>query len=377
MRPPAFLTKIILPFLLLSASSYGLYAQEQGGEAPPPPAVNIVVATPQSVPVVTELPGRVAPTRVAEVRPRISGIVVERVFTQGSTVKEGEVLYRIDPMPFRVRVASAEASLARAKAVELNAKQLAERQSQLREREVTSTTNYDNAVAALAQAEADVALAQASLDAAKLDLGYTEVRAPISGRIGRALVTEGALVSPSDANHLALVQQLDPVYVDFTQSSNAVRELRRSLDAGDLESPAPGEASVQLVFDDGTPYSEKGRLLFSEASVDSTTGQITLRAEFPNPKDELLAGLYVRVRIEQAVDSSAILVPQRAIIRDNSGGAQVYVVDEMNIAHLRNITLGQAIDNNWIVRTGIKSGDKVIIDGGAKVQDGTSVAISQ
>lgn len=376
MRPPAFLTKIILPFLLLSASSYGLYAQEQGDKAPPP-AVNIVVATPQSVPVVTELPGRVAPTRVAEVRPRISGIVVERVFTQGSTVKEGDVLYRIDPMPFRVRVASAEASLARAKAVALNAKQLAERQSQLREREVTSTTNYDNAVAVLAQAEADVALAQASLDAAKLDLGYTEVRAPISGRIGRALVTEGALVSPSDVNHLALVQQLDPVYVDFTQSSNAVRELRRSLDAGDLESPAPGEASVQLVFDDGTPYSEKGRLLFSEASVDSTTGQITLRAEFPNPKDELLAGLYVRVRIEQAVDSSAILVPQRAIIRDNSGGAQVYVVDEQSVAHLRSITLGQAIDNNWIVRTGIKSGDKVIIDGGAKVQDGASVAISQ
>ncbi|UXM94658.1 efflux RND transporter periplasmic adaptor subunit [Bartonella sp. HY329] len=377
MRPPAFLIKLVLPFLLLSTSSYGLYAQEQGGEAPPPAAVNIVVVKPQSVPVVTELPGRVAPTRVAEVRPRISGIVVERVFTQGSTVKEGDVLYRIDPMPFRVRVASAEASLARAKAVELNAKQLAERQSQLREREVTSTTNYDNAVAALAQAEADVALAQASLDAAKLDLGYTEVRAPISGRIGRALVTEGALVSPSDANHLALVQQLDPVYVDFTQSSNAVRELRRSLDAGDLESPAPGEASVQLVFDDGTPYSEKGRLLFSEASVDSTTGQITLRAEFPNPKDELLAGLYVRVRIEQAVNSAAILVPQRAIIRDNLGNAQVYVVDEKNVAHLRAVTLGQVFNNNWIVHNGIKSGEKIITDGGAKIKDGASVAISQ
>lgn len=377
MRPPAFLIKLVLPFLLLSTSSYGLYAQEQGGEAPPPAAVDIIVVKPQSVPVVTELPGRVAPTRVAEVRPRISGIVVERVFTQGSTVKEGDVLYRIDPMPFRVRVASAEASLARAKAVELNAKQLAERQSQLREREVTSTTNYDNAVAALAQAEADVALAQASLDAAKLDLGYTEVRAPISGRIGRALVTEGALVSPSDANHLALVQQLDPVYVDFTQSSNAVRELRRSLDAGELESPAPGEASVQLVFDDGTPYSEKGRLLFSEASVDSTTGQITLRAEFPNPKDELLAGLYVRVRIEQAVNSAAILVPQRAIIRDNLGNAQVYVVDEKNVAHLRAVTLGQVFNNNWIVHNGIKSGEKIITDGSAKIKDGASVAISQ
>ena len=373
MSPQSLLSKITFPFVLLTLSCTSLYAQEQAEEAPPT-AVNLVVAAPQSVPVVTELPGRVAPTRVAEVRPRISGIVIERVFTQGSTVKEGDVLYRIDPMPFRVRVASAEASLARAKAVALNAKQLADRQSQLREREVTSTTNYDNAVATLAQAEADVALAQASLDAAKLDLGYTEVRAPISGRIGRALVTEGALVSPTDTNHLALVQQLDPVYVDFTQSSNAVRELRRSLDAGEVESPAPGEASVQLIFDDGTPYKDKGRLLFSEASVDATTGQITLRAEFPNPKDELLAGLYVRVRIEQAVDSSAILVPQRAIVRDNHGAAQVFIVGDDNIAHLRSVTLGQAIDNNWIVRSGIKSGEKIVTDGAGKLKEGAKVA---
>jgi membrane fusion protein (multidrug efflux system) len=255
--------------------------------APPPSAVSVVEVTPEPIPILNELPGRIAPTRIAEVRPRVSGIVLERVIEQGSLVEQGDVLSRIDPAQFRVQVASAEATLQRAQSVQLQARQAADRQTQLRERNVASGQQMDNAVAALAQADAEVAIANAGLAEAQLNLDYAEIKAPISGRIGRAMITEGALVSTNSAESLATIQQLDPVYADFTQSANALLKLRKALENGALTSSNPGEARVLLRLDDGSEYAHAGRLLFLEAAVDATTGQVTLRGEFPNPEGDL------------------------------------------------------------------------------------------
>ncbi|QFY62994.1 efflux RND transporter periplasmic adaptor subunit (plasmid) [Rhizobium grahamii] len=346
---------------------------QQGGEMPPP-VVAVVELKGKDVPVVNELPGRIAATRTSEVRARVSGILQERVFEQGATVSKDDVLYRIDPRIFRVRVASAEATLQRAKSTQENARLQLERQKNLRERNVASGIEYDTAAVNLAQANADVAAAEAGLDEAKINLEYTEVRAPISGVIGGALVTEGALVTADGTSNLALIQQVDPVYADFTQSAQELLNLKRAVAAGKLASAAPGEARVQLVFDDGSLYGEPGKLLFANASVDSNTGQVTLRAEFPNKAGDLLPGMYVRVRIEQAVRQNAFTVPQRAVIRDDSGQAQVYVLGNDNVAELHKVTLGQALDAEWVVEDGLKAGETIIVDGVQKVQPGAKVA---
>lgn len=343
-------------------------------EGMPPPAVAVLSLEAHAIPVVNELPGRVAATRVSEVRARVSGILQERVFEQGTLVKQGDVLYRIDPKLFRVRVASAEASLRRAEATRDNAKVQLARQTTLRERNVASGVEYDTAAVNLAQAEADVALQQAALEEAKINLEYTEVRAPITGIIGGALVTEGALVTADGASNLALIQQIDPVYADFTQSAQDLLALRRAVSEGRLESPAPDQASVELVFDGGDVYGEKGKLLFSSASVDSTTGQVTLRAEFPNTRGDLLPGMYVRVKVEQAVRQDAITIPQRAVLRSADGKAQVYVVDADNTAKIREVELGNAIGQEWVVENGLKAGEKVVVDGVQKLQPDTKVA---
>lgn len=339
----------------------------------PPPAVGVLTLQTRAVPVVSELPGRIAATRISEVRARVSGILQDRVFEQGTLVHEGDVLYHIDPKLFQARVASADAMLQKARAGQLHARQQLERQKTLREREATSGVQYDAAAVALAQADADVALAQAALDEARINLGYTEVRAPITGIIGGALVTEGALVTADGTQNLALIQQIDPVYADFTQSSSQLLALRRAVDEGKLESPAPGQARVELVFDDGRVYAEPGRLLFSSANVDATTGQVTLRAEFPNPKGDLLPGLYVRVRAEQAVRQDAIVIPQRAVIRAPDGKAQVYVVTDDATAEGRDVELGQTIGNEWIVERGLSGGERIIVDGAQKAQPGGKV----
>ncbi|MGX9426925.1 MULTISPECIES: efflux RND transporter periplasmic adaptor subunit [Bradyrhizobium] len=354
------------------ALTIGGVAAQQGAELPPP-AVSVIELKAHPVPVVNELPGRIAATRISEVRARVSGILQARVFTQGTPVKEGDVLYRIDPKLFQVRVTSAEASLRRAKAVQQNAKQQFERQKTLHDRDATSGVNLDAATATLAQADADVALAEAALAEAKINLDYTEVRAPISGIIGGALVTEGALVTADGTQNLALIQQVDSVYVDFTQSAQDLLTLKRAVDEGKLASPAPGEARVELVFDDGGLYAEAGRLLFASASVDSTTGQVTLRAEFPNPKHDLLPGMYVRVRIAQAVREGAITIPQRAVTRARDGKAQVYLVSEGGIAETRDVELGQALGSEWIVESGLKEGERVVVDGVQKVRVGGKV----
>jgi membrane fusion protein (multidrug efflux system) len=343
-------------------------------QTPPnvPVPVGVSTVAPEDIPVMNELPGRIAPTRIAEVRPRVSGIVVERVFQQGSQVKQGDVLYRIDPAPFKVQVDSARAALQRAEAVQLQAKQQADRQAALRQREIASAQQYETAVAALAQAEADVAAARANLAAAELNLHYSEVRAPIGGRIGRAMITEGALVSSTDT--LATVQQLDPVYADFTQSANELIELRRALKLGSLASSKPGEATVQLLLDDGSQYQHAGRLLFSEASVDAMTGQVTLRGEFPNPEGDLLPGMYVRVLLEQGVQRNAIAVPQQAVQRDSDGRSQVYVVKSDKTVELRKVTTGRVVANRWVVEDGLKAGDQIVVDGFQKLKPGATVA---
>ncbi|WP_312404083.1 efflux RND transporter periplasmic adaptor subunit [Rhizobium sp.] len=346
---------------------------QQGGEMPPA-AVSVIDLKAHPIPVVSELPGRVAATRISEVRARVSGILQERVFEQGALVKEGDVLYRIDPRLFKVRVASAEATLRRAEATRDNAKVQLERQKTLRERNVASGIDYDTAAVNLAQAEADVALQQAALEEAKINLEYTEVKAPITGIIGGALVTEGALVTADGTSNLALIQQIDPVYADFTQSAQDLLSLRRAVTGGKLASPAPGQASVELLFDGGDVYGEKGKLLFSSANVDSTTGQVTLRAEFPNPHGDLLPGMYVRVKVEQAVRENAITIPQRSVLRTQDGKAQVYVVEADDTAKLRDVELGQALDQEWVVESGLEAGEKVVVDGVQKVQPDAKVA---
>jgi len=367
---PARLAGSLFLLSLVSACS-----ESEGGTAAAPPmppaAVSFVEARPGPLPVTNELPGRVAPTRIAEVRPRISGIVLERVFQQGSTVEQGDVLYRIDSEAFRVQVESAQATLMRAEAAQLLARQQADRQRELRQRNFASAQQQDSAVATLAQADADVAAARAGLAAARLNLQYADVEAPIAGRIGRAMITEGALVSSAES--LATIQQLDPVYVDFTQSSTELMRLRQALEAGVLDSPAPGEAGVRIRMDDGSDYPQPARLLFSEATVDPTTGQVTMRAEVPNPKGDLLPGLYVRVLVEQGIEKAAIAVPQQAIQRDAGGESQVWVVNAGNVAELRPVRAGRALANRVVIEEGLSGGEKVVVEGFQKLRPGAPV----
>jgi membrane fusion protein (multidrug efflux system) len=341
--------------------------------AMPPAGVSVLTVKPERVALVNELPGRIVPTRIAEVRPRVSGIVVERVFEQGSQVERGDVLYRIDPASFEVQVASAEASLASAKAAQLQASQQAERQNTLRERNVASQQVLESATAALAQANANVAAAEANLAGARLNLEYTEVRAPISGRIGRALITEGALVTANSPESLATIQQFDPVYADFTQSSSELIALRRALEDGTLVSAGEDAARVTLKLDDGSQYPHEGKLLFQEAAVDASTGQVTMRAEIPNPDGDLLPGLYVRVLIEQAFDQDAITVPQQSLLRDAGGNSQVYVVGEDNVVQLRTVQVGRSLGNRYLIAHGLEVGDKVVVEGFQKIGPGATV----
>jgi membrane fusion protein (multidrug efflux system) len=373
MKPLIAPLKIATAIILLSVLAACSDSQSSTAEAPamPPSAVSVIKASPEQLPITNELPGRIAPTRTAEVRPRVSGIVIERVFEQGTVVEEGDVLYRIDPSVFAVQVASAEATVQRAKASQLQAQQDADRQSQLRERNISSVQQQDNAVAALAQANADVAVAQAGLAAANLDLEFTEVKAPIAGRIGRAMITEGALVSSTE--NLARIQRLDPVYVDFTQSSAELLRLRRALEADELDSPAPDQASVRIRMDDGSDYAHPGRLLFAESSVDETTGQVTMRAEIPNPNGDLLPGMYARVLIEQAIERAAIAVPQQAIQRNAGGQSQLYVVNDKGEAELRVVRVGRVVADRIVVEDGLSDGDQVIVEGFQKIQPGAPV----
>jgi membrane fusion protein (multidrug efflux system) len=338
-----------------------------------PPQVGVVTLQPSPRPYIRELPGRIAPTRVAEVRARVAGIVLERTFPQGADVKAGDVLYRIDPVKFEVELDAAEAALAKAQAVHDQAEQQAKRMEKLISGQATSQAQYEIAVATFRQAQADVAARKADVARVKLDLDYTSVRSPINGRIGRALVTEGALVGQGEATHMATVQQLDPVYADFTQSAGELQQLRRDLESGALEQVEPDAAKVRLVLNDGTLYPLPGKLLFSDASVDPGTGQVTLRGEFPNPKGELLPGMYVRVQIQQGTDGDALAVPQQAVQRNDSGGSEVYVVRPDNRAVIKPMRAGRVVDEQWLVLDGLDPGDRVVVEGFQKFEPGDIV----
>lgn len=336
------------------------------------PDVSIVTVRPQPRAVVRELPGRISPTRVAEVRPRVSGIVVERLFRQGSEVKAGDPLYRIDPRPFEVEVMAGEAALAKADAALLQAQQQARRIATLTSQRAAPEAENEKTIAAERQARAEVEGRKADLARAKLNLDYATVRAPIDGVVGAALVSEGALVVQNETN-LATVQQLDPIYADFTQSVTELNQLRRAFESGDLDRIEADAVKVRLVLDDNTIYALDGKLLFSDAKVDAHTGQVTLRGEFRNPKRELLPGMYVRVRIDQGLDSDAIAVPQQAVQRNGGGGSEVFVVKDDNRIAVQPVRTGSVQDGFWFVTDGLKAGDKVVVEGFQKFAAGDKV----
>ena len=325
----------------------------------PPPEVGVVTLAPESVALTTELPGRIDPVRVAQVRARVDGIVWHRDFTEGADVTNGEVLYEIDPAPYKAALDSAKANL-------MQAQLLVRRYEPLVGINAVSRQEYDNAVSAAAQAKA-------AQEIAAVNFGYCTVTAPISGKIGAALVTEGALVSQSAATEMAVVTQLDPIYFDLTESSTELLRLRRALDSGVLKSAAPGEARVTLLLDDGTTYQQPGKLLFSDVTVDPSSGMVTLRAEFPNPDHLLLPGMFARGVLEQAVDSKAITVLQRGVNVGASGVASVMLVGADGKAEARMIKIGSAVGNKWVVTEGLKAGDRVIVEGLQKVQPGMEV----
>ena len=334
--------------------------------------VGVIELQPSPLAVIRELPGRIAPTRIAEVRARVSGIIDRRNFEQGSDVKKGEVLYEIDAKPFQIELDAAEAALSKANAVLDQESQNEKRKEALAPSGAISPAQLEMAVAAFRQAEADVAAREADVARARLNLEYTRIRAPISGRIGRALVTEGALVGQSEPTHVATIQQLDPIYADFTQSATELSQLRRELETGALEHGTT--ARVRLILDDGEVYAHDGKLLFSDTTVDPGTGQVTLRGEFPNPKLSLLPGMYVRVQIEQGVDPDALAVPQQAVRRNDRGGSEVFVVREDNRAKVTQVRLGRAIEDRWLILDGVKPGDRVIVEGFQKFESGDRVS---
>ncbi|MGY4498522.1 membrane fusion protein (multidrug efflux system) [Bradyrhizobium sp. GM24.11] len=336
------------------------------------PDVSVVTVKPQARAIVRELPGRISPTRVAEVRPRVSGIVVERLFRQGSEVKAGDPLYRIDPRPFEVEVMANEAALAKADAALMQAQQQARRIATLTSQRAAPEAENEKTIAAELQAKAEVEGRKAELARAKLNLDYATVRAPIDGVVGAALVSEGALAVQNETN-LATVQQLDPIYADFTQSVTELNQLRRAFESGDLDRIEADAVKVRLVLDDNTLYGLDGKLLFSDAKVDAHTGQVTLRGEFRNPKRELLPGMYVRVRLDQGLDSDAIAVPQQAVQRNGGGGSEVFVVKDDNHIAVQPVRTGSVQDGIWFVTDGLKAGDKVVVEGFQKFAAGDKV----
>jgi membrane fusion protein (multidrug efflux system) len=375
MRPvrhvPAIAGAVFMLSLLAGCGDKIPSAQAQGAGMPPP-EVAVVTVAPERIAMTTDLPGRLEATRIAQVRARVPGIVTKRVFREGSDVKAGDVLFRIDAAPFQAAYNSAQAALARAEANLAQANLKVQRYKPLVETNAISKQEYDDALTAQKQTAADVDGAKAARETARLNLGYATVTSPISGRVGRALVTEGALVGQGEATPLALVQQLDPIYVNVTQSSTEVLQLQRAMANGQLKSVGKGQAKVTLLMEDGSAYPHPGKLLFSDLTVDQSSGAITLRAEVPNPDRILLPGMYARARIEQAVNDRAITVPQQAVQRDPAGASVMLVGADGKVA-VQPVKADAAQGDVWIVSEGLKAGDRVIVEGFQKVRPGAVV----
>lgn len=368
------LTRAVLCMLL----SLMLLACEEGGKGAPgssgPREVVIIKLEPRREVYTTALAGRIASFQVAEVRPQVGGILQQRLFTEGSDVKAGQALYQIDPATYEAALDSAQAALMKAEANVTPARLKAERFRELLAIKAVSKQEYDDAQAAFKQAEADVAVNRAAVKTARINLEYTKVRSPISGRIGKSAFTPGALVTANQAQALTSVRQLDPVYVDITQSSQDLLRLRAQFTNGELRSAAE-EAPVRLKLENGAMYPHEGRLQFTDVSVDESTGMVSLRALFPNPEHILLPGMYVRAVIAEGVDENALLVPQRALRRDPKGQASVLLVDGGGKVDVRLVDVGRTVGDSWQVLSGLKPGDRVIVEGGQNVRPGMSVKI--
>ncbi len=364
-RAAWFLTAL-MGAALLAACGKGGQAPAAPGGGMPPAEVGVVTVQPGVVELVTELPGRLEASRVAQVRARATGILQERLFREGSDVKAGQALFRIDPAPYEATLASARGQQAKAEAALAQAKATLERYRPLVAERAVSQQDFVNAEMAVKQAEADVAVARASVQTAGINRAYADVTSPIAGRIGRALVTEGALVGQGDATPLAVVQQVDPLYVNFTQSASEAMKLARAVEAGQLQKRGNG-AAVKVMLEDGSEHPQTGKLLFADLTVDSTSGQVTLRAEVPNPGGKLLPGLYVRVRLVQAEASQAITLPQQAVTRSPKGDS-VMVVDAQGKVAPRPVKLGGQQGGRWVVLDGLKTGEQVMVDGFQKLR---------
>ena len=374
MSYPRALTRAVLCMLL----SLMLLACEEGGKGAPgssgPREVVIIKLEPRREVYTTALTGRIASFQVAEVRPQVGGILQQRLFTEGADVKAGQALYQIDPATYEAALDSAQAALMKAEANVTPARLKAERFRELLASKAVSKQEYDDAQAAFKQAEADVAVNRAAVKTARINLEYTKVRSPISGRIGKSAFTPGALVTANQAQALTSVRQLDPVYVDITQSSQDLLRLRAQFTNGELRSAAE-EAPVRLKLENGAMYPHEGRLQFTDVSVDESTGMVSLRALFPNPEHILLPGMYVRAVIAEGVDENALLVPQRALRRDPKGQASVLLVDGGGKVDVRLVDVGRTVGDSWQVLSGLKPGDRVIVEGGQNVRPGMSVKI--
>jgi membrane fusion protein (multidrug efflux system) len=348
-----------------------------GGPAPAKgvPEVGVVVVSTEPVTLTMELSGRISPQMVAEVRPQVGGLIQKRLFTEGSEVKAGEPLYQIDPATYQAALASAKAALAKSEANVFTLRQKAERYKQLVTINAVSRQEYDDATAALKQAEADIEANKAAVETSRINLAYTRITAPIAGRIGRSTVTPGALVTANQATALATIQQLDPVYVDVTQSSADLLRLKRNLASGELKGNDPGQAKVKLMLEDNSAYPLEGILKFSEVTVDQTTGSITLRALFPNPNQLLLPGMFVRGVIQEGVREQVMLVPQRGVSRDPAGNAVAMVAGENDVVERRILKTERTVGDAWLVTEGLKVGERVIVEGIQRVRPGITVKV--
>lgn len=362
---PVFVVSL-LGLLLTACDGKSSSAKPTGG----PIEVGVVEVTRSDVPLEAELPGRTSAYRKAEVRPQVSGIIQKRLFSEGSQIKAGTALYQIDPATFEAALASAMAELARAEA---NLAATVARESRYKELvaiKAISQQDYDDAMATLGQAKAGVQLAKAGVTTAKINLDYTKVLAPIDGVIGKSNVTEGALVNAGQADVLAEIQQLNPIYVDVSQSAEQLLQLRRQMTEGSVK--AIDSAKVHLVLGDGTSYGHSGQLQFVEVGVNESTGTVILRAQFPNPDRLLLPGMFVRTTLEEGVRTNAILVSQRGVTRDRSGNATAMLVNNQGVVEMRSITVARTVDDQWLVLNGLEVGDKVIVEGLQKVKPGAS-----
>ena len=360
-----------VPALALLIAACG---KQAAPPAPPPPSVGYVIVTEQPVTLTNELPGRTAAYETSDVRPQVNGLIQARLFTEGDQVRQGQPLYRIDSQPYQAQAATAQASLARSRAAIASSAALARRYGELVKINAIARQDYENAQTTAAQARADVAAQQAAVRSAQIDLSRTTIRAPISGRIGRSASATGALVTAAQTTPLATIQRLDPIYVDIQQSSADLLKLRQQVLAGQVA--RDGNARVRLMLEDGSAYGPQGTLRFADVTVDPTTGSQVIRALFPNPNGLLLPGMYVRAQLIEGTQTRGILVPQRAVSRDERGNATVMVVGTDNKVAPRTLTTGRTVGDNWLVTAGIKPGDRVIVEGGMTLRPGMTVKAS-